>query len=302
MQIYIYILSGIILVLSIIIGIIYFRFITIKKDLRNIKKQSNYIKEHTTNLIINGYSTDEDVNDIINDYNTTILSINSLKHKMIHEEKEIRNIITNLSHDLRTPITSMLGFTQLLEKEELTDKQKEYVSVISDRAKTVKALVEQLFSYSLVMELEALELKDENISSLLEDSILMYYDEFEAINMQLNLVLEEHPVVCKVDKMALKRVFMNIISNALKYGESEMMIEQNNHCITFKNKTNLIDTIDTNRIFDRFFSVAKNRVNGSMGLGLTIAKELVEKMDGHIQATKQEEYLIITIKLKAVGL
>lgn len=292
-----YLLCGIIILLSVALSITLFRFITIKMDLKKIKQQSRYIRGNDTNLIINSFCIDKDVSEIINDFNSTIQSIQKLKQKMLHEENEIKNVITNLSHDLRTPITSMLGYTQLLEKEALTDKQREYVSIISHRTQTMKSLVEQLFAYSLVMEQETLELKEENITTLLEDSILLYYDEFETKNINLNLKLSNHPVICHVDKMALKRVFMNIISNALKYGETEMGIEQNHNCITFKNKTNQIDTIDSNKIFDRFFSVAKNRMNGSMGLGLTIAKELVEKMDGTITATKQDDYLIITIQL-----
>lgn len=295
----IYILCGIIIFLSVALSITHFRFITIKKDLKNMKEQTRYIRENNTNLIINSFSMEKDVTEIINDYNVTIQSIHKLKQKILHEEKEIRNVITNVSHDLRTPITSMFGYTQLLEKEMLTDKQREYVAIISQRAQLMKSLVEQLFTYSLVMEQETMELKEENITLVLEDTILLYYDEFEAKNIHLNLMLENHPVICHVDKIALKRVFMNIISNALKYGETEMVIEQNCNCIIFKNKTNQIDTIDSNKIFDRFFSVAKNRMNGSMGLGLTIAKELVEKMDGSITASKQDDYLIITIQLLA---
>lgn len=291
----IYLLIVIIIILSAALGTTLFFYFSIKKDLKNIERQSRYIRENDTNLLINSISIDKDVHEMINAINRNIGDIQRLKQHIIREETEIKNVITNLSHDLRTPITSMLGYTQLLQKEALPEKQREYLEIISSRAEMLKGLVEQLFSYSLLMEQEALELRKEDITSVLEESIVLYYDEFEEKKIHLDLMLEEKPVFCMVAKASLRRVFMNIISNALKYGEEEMMIEQRGSHICFKNKTSYIDTIDTQKIFDRFFTVAKNRVNGSMGLGLTITKELVEKMGGSISAFKQENYLVIAI-------
>lgn len=291
----IYLMAVIIVILSAALGTALFFYLSVKKDLKNIERQSRYIRENDTNLLINSVSADKDVHEMINAFNQNIEDIQKLKRHIIREETEIKNVITNLSHDLRTPITSLLGYTQLLQKETISGKQREYLEIISSRAEMLKGLVEQLFSYSLLMEQEDLELRKEDITSVLEESIVLYYDEFEEKKIHLDLKLEERPVFCMVDKDSLRRVFMNIISNALKYGEEEMMIEQHGSRISFKNKTNYIDTIDTQKIFDRFFTVAKNRVNGSMGLGLTITKELVEKMGGSISAFKQETYLVIVI-------
>lgn len=291
----IYLLIVIIIILCAALGTTLFFYFSIKRDLKNIERQSRYIRENDTNLLINSISIDKDVHEMINAINRNIGDIQRLKQHIIREETEIKNVITSLSHDLRTPITSMLGYTQLLQKETLSEKQQKYLEIISSRAEMLRGLVEQLFSYSLLMEQEELELRKEDITSVLEESIVLYYDEFEKKKIHLDLMLEEKPVFCMVDKASLRRVFMNIISNALKYGEEEMMIEQRGSHICFKNKTSYIDTIDTQKIFDRFFTVAKNRANGSMGLGLTITKELVEKMGGSISAFKQENYLVIVI-------
>jgi signal transduction histidine kinase len=239
----------------------------------------------------------QEVCEILQEFNELFTDGNHLKQKIAHEETEMKYALMNLSHDLRTPITSLAGYTQLLQKENLNSKQKEYLEIISSRTQILRGLVEQLFTYSQVMEEQVMDLQEENITSILEESILMYYNEFENSQINLALKLEEQPVYAMIDKMALRRVFINIITNALKYAQDQMLIEQKGKEIIFQNKTDRIDSIDVEKIFDRFFTVAKHRSNGSMGLGLTIARKLINDMHGQIGAKKQEDNLIITITL-----
>ena len=248
-------------------------------------------------MVLHSDSMDVDVCALMNEFNTVLLESSELKRRLVHEETEIKNVITSVSHDLRTPVTSMIGYAKLLEKEAINEKQKEYTSVILSRSQLLKELVEQLFTYSLVMEQQEYTMKQENITSILEEAILMFYGDFEEKQLELELSLEEEPVYARIDREALRRVMVNIISNALKYAKEKVILKQKGKTIIVQNKTECIDNIDVEKLFNRFFTVAKNRSNGSMGLGLTIAKKLIVDMQGQIEAHKQGDYLVITIRL-----
>ena len=292
-----YLIMGVAVAFGIAFLIILFQYIMLKRDLKKAKRQCEYIRSQNTNMVLYSASMDSDVCAVMNEFNSVILESTELKRRLLHEEGEIKNVITNVSHDLRTPVTSMIGYAKLLDKEPLNEKQKEYTTVILSRAQFLKELVEQLFSYSLVMEQQEYNIQQENITSILEESILMFYSDFEEKQLELELSLEEEPVYARIDREALRRVMVNIISNALKYAHEKVILKQQGKMIIIQNKTESIDSIDVEKLFDRFFTVAKNRSNGSMGLGLTIAKKLITDMQGQITAHKQGEYLVIMIQL-----
>lgn len=292
-----YLIMGVAVFFGIAFVIVLIRYVILKQDLKKARIQCEYIRNQNTNMVLYSSSMDSDVCAMINEFNTILFESNELKRKLLREENEIKNVVTNVSHDLRTPVTSMIGYAKLLEKEPLSEKQKEYTSVILSRANLLKELVEQLFSYSLVMEQQEYEMRQENITSILEESILMFYGDFEEKQLELELCLEEEAVYARVDKDAFRRVMINIISNALKYAQEKVILQQQGKTIIIKNKTESIDSIDVEKLFDRFFTVAKNRANGSMGLGLTIVKKLITDMNGQITAHKQDGCLVITIRL-----
>lgn len=292
-----YLIMGVAVAFGIAFLIILFQYIMLKRDLKKAKRQCEYIRSQNTNMVLSSASMDSDVCAVMNEFNSVLLESTELKRRLLHEEGEIKNVITNVSHDLRTPVTSMIGYAKLLDKEPLNEKQKEYTTVILSRAQFLKELVEQLFSYSLVMEQQEYNIQQENITSILEESILMFYSDFEEKQLELELSLEEEPVYARIDREALRRVMVNIISNALKYAHEKVILKQQGKMIIIQNKTESIDSIDVEKLFDRFFTVAKNRSNGSMGLGLTIAKKLITDMQGQITAHKQGEYLVIMIQL-----
>lgn len=292
-----YLILGVAVAFGIAFLIILYRYIMLKRDLKKAKRQCEYIRSRNTNMVLYSDSMDSDVCAVMNEFNSVLLESTELKRRLLHEEAENKNVITNVSHDLRTPVTSMIGYAKLLEKEPLNEKQNEYTTVILSRAQLLKELVEQLFSYSLVMEQQEYNIQQENVTSILEESILMFYSDFEAKQLELELSLEGEPVYARIDQEAFRRVMVNIISNALKYAREKVILKQQGKKIIIQNKTESIDTIDVEKLFDRFFTVAKNRANGSMGLGLTIAKKLITDMQGQITAHKQGDYLVITIQL-----
>ena len=234
------------------------KYLYLKGALKAIKSRLHYIKDTDTNLLIDSPSKHPDLIAIVSLMNQSLQQINELKQSLIREEIELRNTITNLSHDLRTPITSIVGYIQLLRKEKaLSEKEHEYLTIIESRIQTLRVLVEQLFQYSLIYEQEFPELKDDDILLVLEDAVLLFYKEFEAKKIELQLHLGDKPLIRPIDRLSLKRVFMNIINNAIKHGKGEIIIQVNEHQIIFKNKAENVDQIDIGKLFHRFFTVAK---------------------------------------------
>lgn len=286
----------IIFLLCILLFILTIKYIYLKGAIKAIYQRLNYIKDKNTNVMVDSPSKHPHVVRFVSLINENLRRTNELKQALIREEIELRNTITNLSHDLRTPITSMVGYIQLLRKENtLTDKQKEYLTIIESRIQTLRGLVEQLFQYSLVYEMELPSFKKEDIRLVLEEALLLFYKDFQAQGMELKLELTNEPMIREIDRMSLKRVFMNIINNALKHGKDVVEITQTDRQIIFKNKTENIDHIDIGKLFNRFFTLAKARQTESYGLGLTIAKLLIEKMGYHITADLEGECLKVII-------
>lgn len=294
-----FILILIIVFLSILLLIISLKYFYLKGGIRQVKSRLSYLKNRETNLLVDSPSRNPELLEIIQEFNVMRNEMNAMRQRILLEEAELKNSITNLSHDLRTPLTSILGYTKLLMQDasNFTEAQLGYLKIIESRITTLKGLLEDLFNYSTLLEQEQLNLEAVDISSLLEETILLFYHDFTAKGITPEIKLLGQPQIKVVDKLLLKRVFINLIHNALKHGEDEVSIIQTDTEIIFKNKVSQIDQIDVEKLFNRFFTVAKARTQGSVGLGLTIAKLLIERLNGDIKASLEAPYLSFTIRL-----
>lgn len=288
-----------ILIVILIIALAFAIIVNVYKNttIKDIKNKIYLISSEKTNNLVNCNSKNKNMIDLVNAINANMKCINDLKTKITIEENKLVGTITNLSHDLRTPITSVLGYSQLLRKSELTSKQEEYVKIIEARIITLKEIVEELYEYSLTYETKELSYERIDIKSLLENTVLMFYNDFETKGFKVEINLTDGKVERIVDSFELKRVYMNIIGNALKYGKDLFSINYVNEEFVFSNRIVSMDQIDVERLFDRFFTVAKSRTTGSTGLGLSISKRIIEKMGGKISAKLDDDILSIKLKL-----
>lgn len=209
---------------------------------------------------------------------------------------EIEEAVTNISHDLRTPLTAISGYLDILETEKLSVHQAHYVEIIRDRVNAMKKLTEELFDYSYAMTVpqEGETLGD--VRATLENELLSFYAAFEERNITPKITLPENKVERTLDFFALERVIRNIISNALKYssGDFEVTLTESG-VISFVNAAPSLDALTTAKLFDRFFTV--ENAKKSTGLGLSIAKRLIVDMGGNISAEYVSGDLIITVEL-----
>ncbi len=213
-------------------------------------------------------------------------------------EQDVKQEITNISHDLRTPLTSILGYLELMEDETLTQEQSEYLDIVRKRSKHLNTLITQLYEYTrltnheLKLHMEALDLR-----LLLQEHLLSFYQEFETKGIRLSPSLGDHPVMVRADKNALSRILHNLTFNILKYGSSKAEISltetENEILLSCSNPAPYLTKEDAEHLFDPFFTADNARTSPKSGLGMTVARLLTEQMQGSMCAELKEGILTI---------
>lgn len=286
--------------LLVIIFALLLKIFYMRKAIREIKRGFSEKLYTDTNTPIMLSSHDKLVSSLANDINVELKELQKQKHRYIQGDKELKNAITNISHDLRTPLTTICGYLSLLDKEEKSEHIARQLSIIKDRTFALKQLVEELFRYTtIIFDTENSVYTETVINNVLEDCISSYYAMFKEKGITPSINLCEQKIVRSVDKTALLRIFNNVIDNAIKYSEGDLIISLfENGKIVFSNHTSDLNEIQIGKLFDRFYTV--NTARKSTGLGLSIAKALIEKMDGNISADYSNNVLSIIIKLNEV--
>ena len=286
--------------LVVIIFALLLKIFYMRKAIREIKRGFSEKLYTDTNTPIMLSSHDKLVSSLANDINVELKELKKQKHRYIQGDKELKNAITNISHDLRTPLTTICGYLSLLDKEEKSEHIARQLSIIKNRTFALKQLVEELFRYTtIISDTENSVYTETVINNVLEDCISSYYAIFKEKGITPNINLCEQKIVRSVDKTALLRIFNNVIDNAIKYSEGDLTISLfENGKIVFSNHTSDLNEIQIGKLFDRFYTV--NTARKSTGLGLSIAKALIEKMDGNISADYSNNVLSIIIKLNEV--
>lgn len=269
----------------------------IKQSIKEIEKSFSKILRTDTNNTIAISSSDKDIKNLTINLNNNLSELRGQKLQYKNGNQELKKIITNISHDLRTPLTAIKGYVDLIEQEKLSNNQKEYLKVIQKKSNELTELTGQLFEYTKLMDIDVKIKKEECcINEILEETLVSYYSIFKEQNIIPNISICSTKVYKIVNKISIIRVFENILSNVIKYSNGDLKVEmQENGTITFSNKATSLDETTVQKIFDRYFSV--ENAKESTGIGLSIAKQLVELNNGSIKAEYVNGYLIIEIKL-----
>ena len=237
-----------------------------------------------------------------------IVEINTLiddKRKMenIYKEKdmELREAIANMSHDLRTPLTSIMGYVYLLNDDKLDkEERKEYLKIIEKRSLVLNDLITNFYGLSRI-QADQYEIKFEpvNLELVLGEIIAAFYETLDYKFGEPEINIEEGLGPVLGDKQALNRIFTNLIENIIKHGEGGVKIslkKKNKYIVMeFSNKAEELESKDVNRIFEKFFTKDRMRTGQNTGLGLAIVKLLVEKQGQKIEAKKVGNRLVINI-------
>ena len=248
-----------------------------------------------TNVLIDISSSDKNVRRLANTINGQLRKLRTERRRFQQGDLELKNAVTNISHDLRTPLTALSGYLELLEQEEKSESVNRYIEIIKDRVDILTQLSEELFKYSVIISTKNNITKEQVIiNTVLEESIAAFYTVLTERNIVPEIQVSETKVVRMLDRSALSRVFSNLISNVIKYSDGDLKIVlSENGEIAFSNMASGLDEIQVGRLFDRFYTVEAARK--STGLGLTISKTLVEQMKGTISAIYENNRLSIHI-------
>lgn len=272
------------------------KIITLKKSVRQVRADFFARSEENTNAMIGISTNDADIKALVSDMNRAINKMRNAYHIYEQGNAEMQTAITNISHDIRTPLTAISGYLELLKPMEKSEEVEKYLGIIEERTKHMRKLTEELFEYSVITSKSENEirLEDVELNRALEECIMEYYGALTEKNMELTVEMTEKKIVRRLGKTEVERILSNLISNALKYSDGDLKIElKEDGTICFSNQTQQLSELSVERLFGRFYTVENAR--NSTGLGLSIAKMLTEKMGGNIEAEYKKGTLHIIL-------
>ncbi|HDK7139338.1 histidine kinase [Clostridium botulinum] len=289
-----------IIIFSIVMCIKLFSY---KRQIRDITGQIKEFKERKTNRKINTQIADKDIEELVCEVNEYLELYKRNEEEKIVFENTLKQGIANMSHDLRTPLTSIIGYLKLLENDEI-DK-KEALDILKNKTNKLNILINDFFELaSIESEDYELDMIKVNLTNIVRDEILSLYEAFQDKGLKPKINILDKPIFIMSDKDSLERIIDNLLSNTLKYAEKdiEINLEESNDKVILKisNICTSIDEKDVLYMFDRFYMADKVRKGQGTGLGLSIVKSLMEKMDGIITSKFEQNRVSIICEWKYI--
>lgn len=287
----------IIIFLILVIIFLISKIVIINLSIKEIETNIEKILKEDSNRLITISTNNINLKKLANNLNLYIYEFRKQEKKYKNGNQELQKSITNISHDLRTPLTAIKGYIDLIEKDNLNKKQSNYLKIISDKVDILTTLTEQLYNYSKCLDLKD-KIKKEKvcINDILEDVLVSYYGLFKQKKITPKILIVEKKIFKYLDKNMFVRVLENIISNALKYSEDNLEVNLlNTGKIIISNKTKSLNITNVKKIFNRYYTLQTG--SKSSGLGLSIAKQLIELNGGNIYAKYKNNNLIIEIEI-----
>jgi signal transduction histidine kinase len=241
----------------------------------------------------------DELNQLAKNINICFKAEENLRLEVLRGEKKFKELIANISHDLRTPLTAVKGYLQLLEKDELTNNQIEKLAIAIKHTNELDNLIEQFFEYAYLINHEPkINWERMNLTNLVTECIVVAVTMLEENNINVDYI-ESKPIYINGDLIMMTRIIQNLIRNCAKHGGGDIKIRlkaTDQVILSFSNPVKDMQSIDTERLFERFYTGDSSR-NYSGGLGLSIVKILVEQMGGTVGAALKKEILDVYIRM-----
>ncbi len=260
-----------------------------RRQVKKTCRQLAFIRENDTNMKLCSEGGFPELEMLQGEINGILEQTRRLNRETMQKEELFKETITNISHDIRTPLTSLDGYFQLLRQETDEAVCARYSAIIQERIASLNAMLEELFTYTKLQNKKyELAMEEVDFGKCVYDTLFSFYEEFKERNLEPELSLLEGSYIVQGNREAIRRVLQNIVKNALEHGKAffamRMYEEQGWIAFTCDNDVEDADQIDMSQVFTRFYKADSARTCSSTGLGLSIARELTEKMGGILEA------------------
>lgn len=291
---------GIIVVLAVAVAVLGVRTVVMRREIRSMSRQLEDLSAGRSEKKISLTLVDARLNELATQINENMELQKQLRIDARKSEQRLKDSIAGVSHDLRTPLTAIIGYIQMLERSGLNGEQQEKATIILKKANAMRELVESFFELS-VIESGQSELAEEavNFTNIVSEAVVDFIPRFEAAELEPDVDLGNKSLYIAGDTTALGRIVQNLLSNALKYtaGRVKVALEERDGeiILTVVNEVRPDTPPDMERIFERFYTGDDCRNSGSAGLGLYIVKLLAEKMQGAVSASLENKMLSVYV-------
>ena len=295
----------IIVILSVLLVVCISMLLLLYWDIRRITSQLKGINENFgTNELIRTNTHSRGLLRFIENINQLIHLFKQDQQRKQRREEALKQEITNLSHDLRTPLTSIKGFSELMADPSLSDaEKKDFLAIIQKKIDHLTMMVDQFYELSQIESSDQkFSIQQVSLNQLVVDTMLLFYHDFEKNKLQIEIDETAVPPIL-ADEKAVHRIISNIVQNALRYAESYFTIRlaEEEECVRLEAEndiTVLDDKTELHRIFDRSYRMDSSRTGGQLGLGLHIVRQLVMKLGGQIDAKLEDNKFQIVVSFK----
>ncbi len=269
--------------------------LAISRQLRFIREENSCMRVSVNAEMLGELALAQEINETLDD-------VRDQKRAMSEREKLIADAYANLSHDIRTPLTSLDGYVQLLRDAKTDEDRERYTAVIGERIGTLKELLEDLFTFTkLKNDAYELDLKQVSLRSVVAETVLSYYDTWKEMGVTPEILLTDEVLPIEGNDLAVKRILHNITKNAVVHGRNALKIflhrVDNEAEIVISNPVEHPEEIEVARVFEQFYTADRFHRQASSGLGLAIAKEYTERMGGTIGASLEDGIFSVMIRL-----
>ncbi|MCQ2495633.1 MAG: HAMP domain-containing histidine kinase [Lachnospiraceae bacterium] len=276
-----------------------------RRQVRDICRQLAFLKEENSNLMITTGVGSAAIQELAVSINEMIESWRDNSDQLLKNKEVLQNTIMSLSHDIRTPLTSMTGYFQLMNEADSEEERERYRKVIESRIASLKLILEELFTYAKLQDSDyALEMMPVGLSKLTLDTILGFYEDFKSAKLEPEIDIEE-AISSVTNEEAVIRIVQNLVKNALVHSLSKVSVSlkrmstAKGEYAEFKvsNDTASPEDIIIEKVFERFYKADADRSKGSTGLGLSIVKGLTEKLGGSVSAQISGDIFSVSVKI-----
>ena len=279
--------------------------ISLLSQMKSIRSQVHFISRNDTNKRISFYGKSRSFRKLAKDINEIIDSYDDRHDKILREDKEIKDTLTNMSHDIRTPLTSLKGYFELLDQTDDPDERRKYTNIIYGRIESLSEILETMFLYTKVSNVNfKISIDPIECSKIILETLFEYYDDFQEKGFEVDVDVDEGVRILG-NEQSLKRIMQNLIRNSLVHGNGEVKLavkpqEDKTVKISVENLLTEGQNPDPDKVFDRYYKGDASRHTGSSGVGLSVVKKLVESMNGDIKAFVGDGKFRVEISFKTI--